>query len=71
MTFPTHRERQLMQYLRGGGWVSAILLPAGTKVFEGLLKKGWIEKRGLANDVSYRITEKGLAAKKATVPIRS
>lgn len=53
MTFPTHRERQLMQYLRGGGWVSAILVPAGTKVVECLLKKGWIEKRGLANDVSY------------------
>jgi anthranilate/para-aminobenzoate synthase component II len=34
MSVPTHRERQFMQHLRGGGWVKA-----------SALAKGWIERR--------------------------
>jgi hypothetical protein len=68
---PTHRERQLMQHLRGGGWVKASVAPAGAKLIENLLAKGWIERRGLGNELSYRITDEGLAAKKAQVPIYS
>jgi DNA-binding PadR family transcriptional regulator len=46
--------------------------PAGAKLIENLLAKGWIEKRGVvANDVSYRITDKGLAAKKMPVRVYS
>ena len=66
---PTHRERQFMQYLRAGGWVKASVIPAGARLIETLLAKGWIEKRGIvANDVTYRITDKCLAAKK--MPVR-
>jgi hypothetical protein len=35
----------------------------------GLLGKGWIEQRGAGNDLSYRITNKGLAAKMTPVRI--
>ena len=44
--------------------------PAGEKLIENLLAKGWIEKREItANEVSYRLTDKGLAAKKAPVRV--
>jgi hypothetical protein len=33
--------------------------PAGEKLIENLLAKGWIEKREItANEVSYRLTDK-------------
>jgi hypothetical protein len=63
-----HRERQIMQYLRARAWVSAASLPSSPKVFKGLIDKAWIEARGQGPDLCYRITDKGLAAKK--VPIR-
>jgi hypothetical protein len=69
MSVPNHRERQLMQELRGAGWVRAIALPASPRTIEVLLRKGWIERRGAGNDISYRITDKGLAAKSAPVRI--
>jgi hypothetical protein len=68
MTLPNHRERQLMQELRGAGWVKAIELPSSPRVIEGLLTKGWIEQRGAGNHLCYRITDKGIAAK--TAPVR-
>ena len=68
MTVPNHRERQLMQELRDVGWVRAIALPSSPRTIGGLLNKGWIEQRGTGNDMSYRITDKGLAAK--TAPVR-
>jgi hypothetical protein len=70
MDIPRHNERQFMQRLRGGGWVRASEAPAGPKMVENMLAKGWIEKRGLtATEISYRLTDTGLAAKKAPVPI--
>jgi hypothetical protein len=36
-----------------------------------LLTKGWIEGQGSGNELAYRITETGLAAKKAPVKIGS
>ena len=72
MDVPTHRERQFMQHLRAGGWVKANVAPAGARLIENLLAKGWIEKRGVVpNDISYRITDKGLAAKKMPVRVYS
>jgi DNA-binding transcriptional regulator PaaX len=42
------------------------------KAYRKLLAKGWIEKRGTtANEVSYRLTDKGLAAKKMPVRVYS
>jgi hypothetical protein len=43
MDIPSHRERRYMQHLRAGGWVKANLVPAGTRLIENLLAKGWIE----------------------------
>jgi DNA-binding transcriptional regulator PaaX len=40
-----------------------------SKNYRVLLRKGWIERRGAGNDISYRITDKGLAAKSAPVRI--
>jgi hypothetical protein len=71
MIVPNHRERQLMQYLRGGWWVMASTLPAGTRLIEGMLRKGWIEQQEVAGEIYYRMTEGGLAAKTARVPINS
>ena len=66
---PRHPERQFMQHLRAGGWLKAATLPYSPKLIENLLKKGWIEQRGAGNDLCYRITDKGLAAKRAPVRI--
>jgi predicted transcriptional regulator len=49
---PNHRERQMMQRLRGRGWVKARELP---------------ESQGTGRDIAYRLTEEGMAAKKAPV----
>ncbi len=69
MTFANHPERQFMQYLRGSGWIKARLLPPST-LAESLLRKGWIEqqRQGPTNEVYFRLTEKGLEAKKSPVP---
>jgi hypothetical protein len=70
MDTPRHNERQFMQRLRGGGWVRASEAPASPKLIENLLAKGWIEKRKLnKTEIYYRLTDTGLAAKKAPVPI--
>ena len=47
-----HHERQFMQHLRGGGWVKAHSAPpAGPKLIDNLLIKGWVERRGTENQV--------------------
>ena len=57
-----HRERQLLQYLRGRGWVKAHLLPQHYKTLDGMLQKHWIEKAGEGRDVAFRITDLGMIA---------
>lgn len=71
MTFANHRERQFMEYLRATGWIKGVALPPG-KLAEILLKKGWIEQQlqGPDKDVFYRMTDLGLEALKAPVPIQ-
>jgi hypothetical protein len=64
-----HRERQFMQHLRGAGWVKSIALPDSPKLIQSLLGKGWIERGQSKDGVSYRITDKGLAAKMTPVRI--
>jgi hypothetical protein len=68
---PNHRERQIMQRLRGSGWVRAATLPASPKMIQTLLAKGWIERQGSGKDLQYRLTDAGLAAKKAPVKLYS
>jgi hypothetical protein len=71
MTFATHLERQLMQRLRGAGWVNASALPPSPRLVQTLPQKGWIEtaKSGPKNVVIYRLTEVGLNAKKLPVSV--
>ena len=61
-----------MQYLRGAGWIKARTLPRSVRTVKSLLQKGWIEKQhqGPKNVVFFRLTEKGLEAKKSPVPIQ-
>ncbi|KRR12477.1 hypothetical protein CQ10_39700 [Bradyrhizobium valentinum] len=69
MNLPTHRERQVMQRLRGGAWIKAFTLANSPKTIQNLLAKGWIEGRGTAGELAYRLTDKGLEAKRAPVQI--
>jgi hypothetical protein len=66
---PNHRERQFMQYLRGSGWVKVSTLPEWPRVIANLLAQGWIECRIDFSGLSYRLTEKGLAAKVTPMPV--
>jgi hypothetical protein len=61
---PNHRERQFMQQLRGRGWVE---LPENPITLQRLLAKRWIESQRMERDIAYRITDEGMAAKKAPV----
>jgi hypothetical protein len=71
-TFAIHPERQFMHYLREQRWVKGTTFPPG-QLAASLQKKGWIEqqRQGPKNETFYRITEAGLAALKAPVPIRA
>ncbi len=69
MTVPNHRERQLMQQLRGAGWVKATALPVTPRVIANLLSKGWLESHDSEGAVKYRLTDQGLAAKTAPVKL--
>jgi len=64
---PNHIERQFMQHLRDRGWVNAVELPESRITLQRLLEKRWVESRGTGRDLAYRITEAGMAAKKALV----
>jgi len=70
MPIPTHRERQFMQRLRGRRWVKAFELPDAQIILKHLLEKQWIESQGAGRDLSFRITEAGLEAKKAPIPLQ-
>jgi hypothetical protein len=67
MNVPNQRERQLMQELRGAGWVKAKALPEAPRVIANLLARGWIETS--EDKTAYRLTDKGLAAKKTPMRI--
>jgi hypothetical protein len=67
MTTPSHLERQFMERLQGAGWVKAFTLPSSPRVIERLLSKGWIESCSIENQLCFRMTDQGLAAKKMRV----
>jgi hypothetical protein len=71
MLVPNHHERQLMQQLRGRDWVKAIEFPDAVVTLAHLLEKRWIVKRGTGRSLSYRITDEGMAAKTALVPLEN
>jgi hypothetical protein len=66
---PNHRERQLMQHLRDSGWVKAGTLPHWPRITANLLDRGWIEQQVQSGERFFRITEKGLEAKRAPICI--
>jgi hypothetical protein len=70
MKLPNSRERQFMQHLRGAGWVKAFELPHGPRILANLIKKGWVECQQTESGQAYRLTELGLQAKKAPLPIQ-
>ena len=63
-------QRNFMQYLRSGSWVSVSALPDSPNTKAKLVKLGWVEQRGRGPEVCYRITEIGLAELKAPIPLR-
>jgi hypothetical protein len=65
-----HYQRNFMQYLRSGNWVSVIALPDSPNTKAKVVKFGWVEQRGRGPEVCYRITESGLEALKAPIPLR-
>jgi hypothetical protein len=69
MKFPNSRQRQIMQYLRGAGWVKAAGMPDSPKMIANLIDKGWIEVQHTEGP-AYRLTEPGLQAMKAPLPVR-
>jgi hypothetical protein len=58
-----------MQRLRGRGWVSAVELSSAPTTAKRLLERNWIEREGTGMDTMFRLTEEGLAAKKAPIPL--
>ena len=64
----THRDRQFLQYLRGGEWRRATNLPDSSKLISKLLINGWIESTGSGHELAYRMTPQGFAAK--ITPVR-
>ena len=68
MSVPNHRERQLMQHLRGRSWVNAVELPQATVTLGRMIEKRWIDQRKTGGTIAYRITDEGMEAK--VLPIR-
>jgi hypothetical protein len=66
---PNHREREFMQRLRGRGWVRASQIPDAAITLKHLIEKRWVERQGHGADASYRITDEGIAAKTALIPL--
>jgi hypothetical protein len=58
-----------MQRLRGRGWVKASQIPDAIITLKRLLEKRWVERQGHGRAASYRITEEGIAAKTAPIPL--
>jgi len=69
--YPNYRQREVLQFLMSGNWVSILrLIPVGETVLANLVQAGWIER---SSDMKirdlYRITEAGRTAFKTPVPI--
>ena len=63
-------QRNFMQYLRKGNWVSIAALPDAPSTRSKVVELGWVEQRGGGPEVCYRITESGLEALRAPMPLR-
>jgi hypothetical protein len=57
MVTPTHTANGNLCNTLVAGWVKANAAPAGEQLIKNLLAKGWIERRGLGNELSYRLAD--------------
>ena len=57
-------QRQLMQYLRAGGWVLVSKLPiaVGPRTLDQIVQNGWIEQQGSGPRSEIKLTPAGLVA---------
>jgi DNA-binding PadR family transcriptional regulator len=64
------RDRQVMQYLTSGQWkpVWQLVVPAGERLLDRLVRFGWIEQREQDGRAQIRITAKGLEVLKKPLP---
>jgi hypothetical protein len=69
--YPNYRQREVLQFLMSGNWVSILrLIPVGETVLANLVQAGWIERSSdMKTRDLYRITEAGRTAFKTPVPI--
>jgi hypothetical protein len=67
---PTPAQRQILQRLRTDNWRrrTAITVSAGEPLFLGLLRQGWIERRGEGQAAELKLTPAGLEALRAKIP---
>ena len=65
----TAPQRQLLQYLRAGGWVLVSKLPiaVGQRTFDRITQNGWIERRGGGPRSEIKLTPAGLVALQARI----
>ena len=63
-------QRNFMQYLRSGNWVSRTALPDSPSTKSKVVELGWVEQLGRGPEACYRITESGLEALRAPMPLR-
>ena len=64
-------QRHFMQYLRSGNWVRVSALPDSPNTKAKVVRFGLVERRGRGPEVCYRITESGLEALRAPIPMKS
>jgi hypothetical protein len=69
--YPNYRQREVLQFLMSGNWVSILrLIPVGETLLANLVQAGWIERSpDMKTRDLYRITEAGRTAFKTPVPI--
>jgi hypothetical protein len=59
-----------MQRVIDRGWIKDVELPQGSQTVKGMVQKGWLKSEAEGWGFIYRITEEGIAAKRALVPLR-
>ena len=58
------KQRQVMQYLRTGRWISVskLPIPVSPALIERITQYGWIETTGEGNAFEIKLTSEGMAA---------
>jgi hypothetical protein len=68
MTFANHQERQLMQRLRGAGWVKASALPSEPASCKSCYKKAGSKQNRVRNRDPLWADRKGFGGQEAAHP---